>query len=65
MGSGGYLYTRQKDYKAAVNEQLFGYKDLTDFDELIELLIQIRSPKLSKEFKPTTMYEIMQNSLLP
>ena len=63
LGEGGNLYTRQKDYKAAVNEQLFGYNDLTDFEELIELLIQLRSPKLSKEFKPTTMYEIMQNSL--
>lgn len=64
IGSGGKLYTRQKDYKAAVNEYLFGYEDLTDFEELIELLLQIRSPKLSKEFKPTTMYEIMQNSLI-
>ena len=64
LGSGNLLFTRQRDYKAAVNEHLFGYKDLSDFDELIELLIQIRSPKLSKEFKPTTMYEIMQNSLV-
>ncbi|NDL66791.1 TIGR02680 family protein [Anaerotalea alkaliphila] len=64
IGSGGHVYTRQSDYKAAVNECLFGYADLADFDELIALLIQIRSPKLSKEFKPTTMYEIMQNSLV-
>lgn len=64
LGSGNQLFTRQRDYKAAVNQHLFGYKDLSDFDELIELLIQIRSPKLSKEFKPTTMYEIMQNSLV-
>ncbi len=61
---GGHVYTKQSDYKAAVNEHLFGYSDITDFDELITLLIQIRSPKLSKEFKPTTMYEIMQNSLV-
>ena len=64
IGEGGVVYSKQKDYKAAVNELLFGYSDMTDFDELIELLIQIRSPKLSKEFKPTTMYEIMQNSLV-
>lgn len=63
LGLGGQLYTRQKDYKIAVNNHLFGYSDINDFDELITLLIQIRSPKLSKEFKPTTMYEIMQNSL--
>lgn len=64
LGDGNSVYANQKEYKAAVNECLFGFQDLTDFDELIELLIQIRSPKLSKEFKPTTMYEIMQNSLI-
>ncbi|MBN2794314.1 MAG: TIGR02680 family protein [Clostridia bacterium] len=63
IGVGGNVFTRQGDYKKAVNDQLFGYDDLTDFDELITLLIQIRSPKLSKEFKPTTMYEILQGSL--
>lgn len=64
IGDGGRVFSRQRDYKEAVNDHLFGYEDLADFDELIELLIQIRSPKLSKEFKPTTMYEIMQNSLV-
>ncbi|HCX64774.1 MAG TPA: TIGR02680 family protein [Eubacteriaceae bacterium] len=65
IGQGGHVYHRQGDYKEAVNNHLFGYEDMTDFDELIALLIQIRSPKLSKEFKPTTIYEIMQNSLVP
>lgn len=64
IGEGGHVYTKRLDYKVAVNDYLFGYKDLIDFDELITLLIQIRSPKLSKEFKPTTMYEIMKNSLI-
>ncbi len=64
IGEGGKVFTKQRDYKEAVNDHLFGYEDLSDFDELIELLVQIRSPKLSKEFKPTTMYEIMQNSLV-
>lgn len=64
IGQGGQVYTKQSEYKAAVNDHLFGYTDVSDFDELITLLIQIRSPKLSKEFKPTTMYEIMQNSLV-
>ena len=64
IGQGGHVFTKQSDYKRAVNDHLFGYSELGDFDELITLLIQIRSPKLSKEFKPTTMYEIMQNSLV-
>ena len=64
IGDGGHLYTKQSDYKKGVNDYLYGYEDITDFDELITLLIQIRSPKLSKEFKPTTIYEIMRNSLI-
>ena len=64
IGMGGHVYLKQSDYKRAVNDHLFGYTEIMDFDELITLLIQIRSPKLSKEFKPTTMYEIMQNSLV-
>lgn len=64
IGQGGHVFSKQSDYKRAVNEHLFGYSEITDFDELITLLIQIRSPKLSKEFKPTTMYEIMQSSLV-
>lgn len=64
LGQGGHVFTKQSDYKRAVNDHLFGYSEISDFDELITLLIQIRSPKLSKEFKPTTMYEIMQSSLV-
>lgn len=63
IGAGGKFFTSQKEYRLAVNEHLFGFNDVEEFEELIELLIQLRSPKLSKEFKPTTMYEIMQNSL--
>lgn len=64
IGIGGHVFSKQTDYKRAVNDHLFGYAEIVDYDELITLLIQIRSPKLSKEFKPTTMYEIMQNSLV-
>ncbi|WDU82071.1 hypothetical protein [Caloramator sp. Dgby_cultured_2] len=48
-----------------VNDLLFGYEDIDDYDELIKLLVQLRSPKLSKEFRPTVIYEILENSLQP
>jgi uncharacterized protein (TIGR02680 family) len=63
IGEGGMLYERQKDYMAMVNRLLFGFEQIEDYDELIKLLIQIRTPKLSKDFKPTVIYEILTNSL--
>ncbi len=65
IGSGGELYEGQKDYMSMVNRLLFGFETIEDYDELIKLLIQIRTPKLSKDFKPTVVYEIMNNSLQP
>ncbi len=65
LGDGGELYTSQRDYMTMVNKYLFGYETIEDYEQLIKLLIQIRTPKLSKEFKPTVIYEIMNNSLQP
>lgn len=65
IGSGGEFYTTQSDYMDMVNRLLFGFESSDDYDELIKLLIQIRTPKLSKDFKPTVVYEIMNNSLQP
>ena len=46
-----------------VNEHLFGYSDIDSYKDLLNLLIQVRSPKLSKDFKPTVIYEILKSSL--
>ncbi|HZJ83292.1 MAG TPA: TIGR02680 family protein [Clostridia bacterium] len=63
VGEGGVFVTAQKDYMDMVNRQIFGFDTVEEYDELIKLLIQLRSPKLSKEFKPTVIYEIMNSSL--
>jgi len=65
IGSGGQVLDSQGDYMAMVNELLFGFESLDEYDELIKLLVQLRTPKLSKDFKPTVIYEIMNNSLQP
>ncbi|MGL4947280.1 MAG: hypothetical protein ACRC4X_06465, partial [Cetobacterium sp.] len=36
---------------------------LDDYEDLLKLIISIRAPKLSKDFKPTIMYEILNRSL--
>lgn len=63
ISGGGEFYDTQKEYMAMVNRHIFGFSDLDDYDQLIRILIQLRSPKLSKDFKPTAIYEIMNNSL--
>lgn len=63
LGDGNIFTTSQKEYMEKVNEHLFGYSDIDNYKDLLNLLIQIRSPKLSKDFKPTVIYEILKESL--
>ncbi|MDQ0163621.1 uncharacterized protein (TIGR02680 family) [Bacillus alveayuensis] len=63
IGEGGRVVQSQKEYMELVNKYIFGFETLEAYDELIKLLIQLRSPKLSKDFKPTVIYGILENSL--
>lgn len=63
LGEGNVFTTSQREYMEKVNEHLFGYSDIENYKELLNLLIQLRAPKLSKDFKPTKIYEILENSL--
>lgn len=55
--------TSPKEYKSFVNEYLFGFDRIEQYDQYIKLLIKVRAPKLSNTFKPTRMYEILNESL--
>lgn len=48
-----------------VNDNIFGFETLEEYEEFIKLLIEIRTPKLSdgKNFKPSIVTEIISNSL--
>lgn len=59
----GKLFDRQEDYKEYINQQIFGFNTMEQFEELIALLINLRSPKLSKDFRPTVIYTILRDSL--
>ncbi len=53
----------QKEYMSMVNKYIFGFPRIEQYDQFIRLLIKVRAPKLSKEFKPTKVYEILNDSL--
>lgn len=50
-------------YKKLVNDRLFQFQDIRQFDQMVQLLINVRAPKLSKDFRPTLVKEILRNSL--
>ena len=61
--AGGQVMDTQGDYARCVNRLLFGFETMEEYQEMIELLIQLRTPKLSKDFKPTVINEILSRSL--
>ena len=63
IGDGGKVVRTQGEYMELVNRYVFGFESLDAYADLIKLLIQLRSPKLSKDFKPTVIYEILNDSL--
>ena len=54
-----------KDYKAMVNRLLFGFPNIDTYDEFIKLLLQLRSNKLSKDYKPTNLINVLNTVLQP
>ncbi len=54
-----------KEYKSMVNRLLFGFPNLDTYDEFIKLLLQLRSNKLSKEYKPTDLINVLNTVLQP
>lgn len=63
IGDGGCVMETQGEYAQCVNRLLFGFETQEEYKELLDLLIQLRTPKLSKDFKPTVINEILSSSL--
>ena len=58
IAAGGQVFDRQADYMEYVNRQIFGFDTVEEYKEMIDLLIQLRTPKLSKDFKPSVINDI-------
>ena len=63
LGEDNFFTTNQSEYKKAVNKHIFGFRKEEQYEQFIKLLVKVRAPKLSKEFKPTRVYEILNDSL--
>lgn len=65
IGEGGRVLSSQMEYMEYMNKQFFGFESVDEYREMIDLLIQLRTPKLSKDFKPSVINEILSDSLQP
>ena len=65
IGEGGKVLDNQSDYMALVNKLVFGFDTIEEYKEMVDLLIQLRTPKLSKDFKPSVINDILSSSLAP
>lgn len=63
IGRGGEFTTSSARYTEIVNEHLFGFDSVKTFKELIHILIQLRSPKLSRDTKPNDVSNLLSDSL--
>ncbi len=51
-------------YKKLVNDRVYQFPDIRQFDQMVQLLIKVRTPKLSKDaFRPTEVKNILNDSL--
>ncbi len=65
LGPDNILVESAKEYKKMVNNLVFGFPSLDEYDEFINVLLQLRSPKLSKDYKPTKLMNILNGVLQP
>lgn len=65
IGTGGEFVDTAKEYKKMVNKLLFGFQSISMYNEFINLMIQVRSPKLSNSTKPTQLTKILSSVLEP
>lgn len=63
LGETNFFTDSQSEYKKEVNLSIFGFRKPEQYEQFIKLLVKVRAPKLSKEFKPTKVYEILNDSL--
>lgn len=59
----GYVKEKQKDYAELVNNYIFKFESLEDYLDMVNLVVRIRTPKLSNDLGPNVIYQILERSL--
>lgn len=62
IGPGGQVTDRQGEYQRMVNALLFGMPE-EEYDDLLKVLVHLRSPKLNKDIKPSDVCQVLAKSL--
>ncbi|MBO1084942.1 TIGR02680 family protein [Enterococcus mundtii] len=63
LATGGRLTRKQAEYAEWINNYLFSFESMETFNQMIQLQLDIRKPKLSKDFAPTEIYRILEEAL--
>jgi hypothetical protein len=64
LGEHGSLYTTAKDYRQAVDDRLFGL-GRQRYDAMVDLLIQLRKPQLSRNLHEKTLARVLGDARPP
>ncbi len=64
LGERGTVYTTAKEYRQAVDDRLFGL-GRQRYEAMVELLIQLRKPQLSRNLDEKTLANVLGNALPP
>ncbi|PQD94418.1 TIGR02680 family protein [Pradoshia eiseniae] len=59
----GYVKVKQREYAELVNKYIYKFESLEDYLEMINLVVRIRTPKLSNDLEPNKIYQILESSL--
>jgi hypothetical protein len=65
LGSAGTVTDDQRTYKAAVNDALFGFESVEDYERMLEMLHVVRTPKLGEGLNPRKVEGYLKESLPP
>ncbi|WP_320045728.1 TIGR02680 family protein [uncultured Ilyobacter sp.] len=59
------FYEKPQEYKVAVNKNVFGFSEVDEFDETLNLIRKLRKPDLKENgsLDPKKIYEILNSSL--
>lgn len=59
------VFETQEEYKSDINNNIFGFRTIEEYDETLKLILELRKPSIkdSSGFDPQFIYDILNNSL--